>query len=214
MTRASSIGANGRPFVVGITGGIGSGKSTVEQRFAARGITIVDTDRIAHELTASGGSAIAPIRAEFGDEVIASDGSLDRDAMRALVFADSSVRTRLEAILHPLIGQQSRARVAASTSPYTLLVVPLLVEKGNWQDRVDRVLVVDCSRETQIARVMARNGFAREQVEAILAAQASRDERLAAADDVLDNNGKEDAIDPAVEKLHQRYLEFARARLS
>lgn len=214
MTKQTSPGPGDRPFIVGITGGIGSGKSTVERRFAALGVDIVDTDRIAHELSGPGGAAIEPIRAEFGDRVITADGRLDRDAMRALVFDDASARGRLEAILHPLIGEHSRARIAAARGPYTMLVVPLLVEKGNWKGRIDRVLVVDCPRETQIARVMARNGFSRAQVEAILAAQASREERLVAADDVIDNGGDESALDGAVAELHRRYLAMAAARLS
>lgn len=214
MTKQIPSAVDERPFIVGITGGIGSGKSTVERRFAALGVDIVDTDRIAHELSGPGGAAIEPIRADFGDAVITADGALDRDAMRALVFADDSARGRLEAILHPLIGAQSRARIAVASGPYTMLVVPLLVEKGNWKGRVDRVLVVDCPRETQIARVMARNGFERAQVEAILSAQASREERLAVADDVIDNGGEESSLDAAVDELHRRYLEMAAARLS
>ncbi len=214
MTKQTPSAQPGRPFIVGITGGIGSGKSTVERLFAARGVDIVDTDLIAHELSGPGGAAIEPIRTEFGDEVITADGRLDRDVMRARVFADDSARARLEAILHPLIGERSRARIAAGRGPYTMLVVPLLVEKGNWKGRVDRVLVVDCPRETQIARVMARNGFSRAQVEAILDAQASREERLAAADDVIDNSGDEAALEPAVDELHRRYLAMAAARLS
>lgn len=214
MAPQTSEPAGPRPFVVGITGGIGSGKSTVEAQFAARGVDIVDTDRIAHELTTSGGAAIEPIRAEFGAGVITADGRLDRDAMRALVFAQASARARLEAILHPLIGIRSRERIASAQGPYVMLVVPLLVEKGNWKGRVDRILVVDCPRETQVARVMARNSFTREQVEAILATQASREDRLAIADDVIDNSGDEAALPAAVAPLHERYLVMARSRLS
>lgn len=214
MQTESGAATPARPYIVGITGGIGSGKSTVERRFAAHGATIVDTDRIAHALTAPDGAAIEPIRAEFGDAVIAADGRLDRDAMRRLVFADPAARERLERILHPMIGDASKRAIAAARGPYVLLVVPLLVEKGNWRGRVDRVLVVDCPRETQIRRVMARNGFPREQVEAILATQATREQRLAAADDVIDNGGDESALDPAVDALHARYCELASARLS
>jgi dephospho-CoA kinase len=201
-----------RRFLVGLTGGIGSGKSTVADMFAAHGVTLVDTDAIAHALTAPGGAAIPPIREAFGSEVISEDGALDRAAMRAIVFADAGARKRLEGILHPMIGHCCDLLIESASGPYTIVVVPLLVESGRWRDRIDRLLVVDCPVETQIARVMARNRFEREQVEAIMATQASRDARLAAADDIIDNGGDADAIAPQVEALHERYLALASTR--
>jgi dephospho-CoA kinase len=167
-------------FVVGLTGGIGSGKSAVGDLFAARGIAVIDTDAIAHQLTAPGGAAMPAIRAEFGDAAATAEGALDRAAMRNIVFADPSARKRLEAILHPLIRIESERRLASADSPYAILMVPLLVESGDYRKRVDRVAVVDCREETQIARVMRRNGLARPEVERILAAQASRAQRLEA----------------------------------
>ncbi|HYF57951.1 MAG TPA: dephospho-CoA kinase [Burkholderiaceae bacterium] len=203
-----------RPPVVGITGGIGSGKSTVADLLVARGAALVDTDRIAHELTAPGGDAIAPIRAAFGDGAIAADGRMDRAAMRALAFSDPDARRRLEAILHPMIRERTQRGIDAAAragAPYVLVAVPLLVESGDWRGRYDRVLVVDCPPEVQVARVMARSGLAREQVEAILAAQASRAQRLAAADDVIDNGGPRQALAAQVDALHETYLGLSRS---
>lgn len=201
-------------WVVGLTGGIGSGKSAAADLFAAHGIPVVDTDAIAHELTAPGGAAMPAIRAGFGDGVVAADGALDRAAMRAIVFADESTKTparkRLEAILHPLIRAESERRIAAAASPYVILMVPLLVESGSYRERVNRVAVVDCREETQIARVMSRNGLARAEIERILAAQATRAERLAAADDIIDNDGDIAALPPRIERLHGEYLALAR----
>jgi dephospho-CoA kinase len=196
-------------FVVGLTGGIGSGKSAVGDLFAAQGIAVIDTDAIAHELTAPGGTAMPAIRAEFGDAVAAADGALDRAAMRAIVFADPSARKRLEGILHPMIRIESERRLAAAESPYVIYMVPLLVESGDYHKRVNRVAVVDCREETQIARVMQRNGLARPDIERILAAQASRAERLAAADDVIDNDGALAKLAPRIDQLHQSYLASA-----
>jgi dephospho-CoA kinase len=196
-------------FVVGLTGGIGSGKSAVGDLFAAQGIAVIDTDAIAHELTAPGGAAMPAIRAEFGDAVAAADGALDRAAMRAIVFADPSARKRLEGILHPMIRIESERRLAAAESPYVIYMVPLLVESGDYHKRVNRVAVVDCREETQIARVMQRNGLARPDIERILAAQASRAERLAAADDVIDNDGALAELAPRIDQLHQSYLASA-----
>lgn len=179
--------------VIGLTGGIGSGKSAAADFFAACGAAIVDADAVAHELTAPGGAAMAPIIAAFGPELADSQGALDRAAMRQRVFADPAERARLEAILHPLIRQLTADRVSAAASsgaPYVMLVVPLLVESGNYRERVDRVVVVDCSEATQVARVMARNGLSEQEVLPILAAQASRAQRLAVADDVIDNDGE------------------------
>jgi dephospho-CoA kinase len=200
-------------FIVGLTGGIGSGKTTVADLFARRGAALVDTDAIAHELTGPLGAAMAAIAAAFGAAVLRPDGGLDRAAMRAVVFSDRSARMRLEAILHPLIRQQSEARCeAAANAPYVVLVVPLLVETGRYRQRADRVLVVDCDESVQISRVMARSGLAAEDVRAIMATQASRAERLAVADDVVLNEGGLEALLSQVEELHQRYLDLARAK--
>ena len=193
-------------FVVGLTGGIGSGKSAVGELFAAHGISVIDTDAIAHELTGAGGAAMPQIRAAFGDGVVDADGALDRAAMRAIVFADPPARKRLEGILHPMIRTECERRLAGADSPYAILMVPLLVESGSYRERVNRVAVVDCREETQIARVMKRNGLARVEVERILAAQATREQRLAAASDVIDNDGELAALAPQVERLHAAYL--------
>jgi len=176
--------------VIGLTGGIGSGKSAAADAFARHGAAIVDTDVIAHQLTAPQGAAIPAISAAFGPGILRPDGALDRDAMRQRIFTNPGERAGLESILHPLIRQQSDQLVQtamAQGAPYIVLVVPLLVESGNYRDRVDRIVVVDCSEDTQIARVMARNQRSESEVRAILAAQASRDQRLAVADDILDN---------------------------
>ena len=194
------------PLVVGLTGGIGSGKTTVANHFAELGVTLVDTDLIAHQLTGPGGMAMPAIQAAFGAAVIAADGRLDRAAMRQLAFSDPAARRRLEAILHPLIRQESERQLGLATSPYAILVVPLLVEGGKPRERAQRVLVVDCRPQTQIERVMKRNSLPREQVEAILAAQATREQRLAAADDLIDNDGAPDTLAQRVRALHERYL--------
>ena len=196
-------------YVVGLTGGIGSGKSTVADRFAARGIEVVDTDAIAHELTGPAGSAMAALAAAFGPGVVRPDGGLDRAAMRQLVFADPQARGRLEAILHPLIRQESAARCRAAASPYVILAIPLLVESGPQPGRYDRVLVVDCDQTVQVARVMARSGLSEAEVRAIMAAQASRAERLAAADDVIRNDSGMEFLESQVAELHKRYAEFS-----
>ncbi|GAB7538479.1 dephospho-CoA kinase [Burkholderia sp. 3C] len=200
-------------FSVGLTGGIGSGKTTVANRFGELGATLVDTDAIAHRVTAPGGSAMAPIAAAFGDEFVAADGALDRARMRALVFGDDAARKRLEAITHPLIRAETEREATLATGAYVIFVVPLLVESGSWRRRVDRVLVIDCEVETQIMRVMQRNGFAREQVEAIVARQATREARLAAADDVIVNEHAPDAVlDARIDALHTRYLALAASK--
>ncbi|SDD79719.1 dephospho-CoA kinase [Cupriavidus sp. YR651] len=194
---------------IGLTGGIGSGKTRVADLFAARGAALIDTDLIAHEITAPGGAAIAPLVAAFGPGCLRPDGAMDRDAMRALVFSDPTAKATLEGITHPLIRSVTEARAAAIRAagqhPYLIYVVPLLVESGTWRGRVGRVLVVDCHEETQISRVMARNGFTREQVLSIMCRQATRAERLAQADDVVDNDGPPDALPPQVARLDALY---------
>lgn len=197
--------------MIGLTGGIGSGKSTVADRLVARGAALVDTDAIAHQLTGPGGEAMPAIRAAFGERMVAADGRLDRAAMRAAVFADPALRQQLEAILHPLIRQRTQAGIQAALAagaPYVLVAVPLLVESGQTR-RYDRVLVVDCPESVQIERVMQRSGLPPEQIQAILAAQATRTERLAAADDVIDNTGAAQALDPQLDALHERYLRLS-----
>lgn len=193
-------------FVVGLTGGIGSGKSTVADLFVAAGAGLVDTDAIAHELTAPDGAAMPAIAAAFGAAVLTPTGALDRTAMRQRVFADAGARQQLEAILHPMIRQLSDARCLAATPPYVVLAVPLLVESGTYRARCDRIVVVDCPESLQIERVMARNGLAADQVRAIMAAQATRADRLAAADDVVLNDGGQTKLYEQVERLHLNYL--------
>ncbi len=204
-----TVGSTRPRLVIGLTGGIGSGKTTVANRFAALGVTLVDTDLIAHALTGPGGAAMPAIEQAFGAGVVAPDGRLDRAAMRSLAFGDPAARKRLEAILHPMIRAESERQLKAATSPYAILVVPLLVEGGRPRERAHRVLVVDCLPETQIARVIQRNGLPRDQVLAILAAQASREQRLAAADDIVDNDGPPDGLDARVLALHRHYLALA-----
>ncbi|NIF55756.1 MULTISPECIES: dephospho-CoA kinase [Burkholderiaceae] len=197
-------------FVVGLTGGIGSGKSTVANLFAARGVPLVDTDVIAHRITAPHGVAMPLIAAEFGTEFVEPDGSLDRARMRSLVFSDEAARKRLESITHPLIRAETEREQREAQGPYVIVVVPLLVESGTWKNRANRVLTVDCSVETQIARVMKRNGFSREQILAIIARQATREARLAAADDVIDNdNAPLEALEAQVDVRHRAYLLLA-----
>ncbi|MCB1963541.1 MAG: dephospho-CoA kinase, partial [Rhodocyclaceae bacterium] len=193
----------------GLTGGIGSGKSAVSERFAANGAAVVDTDLIAHALTAADGAAMAPIRAAFGDAVVAADGALDRAAMRARVFAAPAERQRLEAILHPMIRAESLRQCAAATADYVVLVVPLLVESGAYRDRCARIAVVDCPEAVQRQRVQARSGLAPAQVDAIMAAQLPRSARLAAADDIIDNSQDLPHLYRQVDALHARYRALA-----
>jgi dephospho-CoA kinase len=196
------------PFAVGLTGGIGSGKSTVADMFAARGATIVDTDLIAHSMTAPQGPAMPAIVAEFGPAFADASGAMDRARMRELVFSDAGAKARLEAILHPRIRDAALAAGAAATGAYVIYAVPLLIESGTWRARVTRVLAVDCEEQVQIARVMARNNLPEAQVRAIMAAQVSRAQRLAAADDVIVNNAGIAELEAQVERLHALYLQI------
>ena len=196
-------------YVVGLTGGIGSGKSAAAAEFARLGATVVDTDAIAHELTAPGGPAIADIRRTFGDDFISESNALNRERMRELVFREPAQKKRLEALLHPMICAESARRIAASAAPYVVHVVPLLVESRDYRRRVQRVLVVDCPESLQVERVRARSGLAADQVAAIIKSQVSREKRLAAADDVIDNSGSIDALQQQVGKLHEKYLALA-----
>ncbi|MEY4598546.1 MAG: dephospho-CoA kinase [Pseudomonadota bacterium] len=198
-------------YCVGVTGGIGSGKSSAAALFAERGAGIVDTDDIAHELTRSGGRAMAAIIKAFGPGIAAADGSLDRNAMRQRVFADPVQRKVLEGILHPLIRAEARDRVNCSAAPYVMLVVPLLLESSGYPDLVQRVLVIDCEESLQISRTMQRSALTEEAVRAIMAAQLPRQQRLARADDVLLNNGDLSQLRSQVDRLHDRYLALAAA---
>lgn len=207
---AGSTGGK-RKFSVGLTGGIGSGKTTVADMLAARGAAVIDTDQIAHALTAPGGPAIPEIRAQFGDAFLTPEGAMDRAKMRAYVFAEPAAKARLESILHPLIRIQTEMAAEAATGLYVVFAVPLLVESGSWKQRVTRVLVVDCDEETQVRRVMSRSGLPEAQIRAIMAAQASRRERLAAADDVIDNGGDVMALVPQVDTIHALYTSLSAA---
>jgi dephospho-CoA kinase len=201
-------------YVVAITGGIGSGKTTIANQFAELGIDVVDADVIAREVVEPGAPALAAIAAHFGPDVITPDGQLDRRGLRERVFSDPDAKAWLNALLHPLIRQEMLRRCAAARSPYCLLVVPLLVE-NKLTGLANRVLVIDVDEATQIERTCRRDGVSRAQAQAILAAQASRAERLAAADDVLDNkNGAPETIKQRILALHETYMAFASQQAS
>jgi dephospho-CoA kinase len=197
-------------FCVGLTGGIGSGKTTAAEMFGQLGAAVVDTDAISRELTGARGAAIAEIREQFGPEYVAPDGSLERDRMRRLVFGNAAAREALEAILHPLIREEARARVASALAPYVILAVPLLLETGAYTGLVQRVVVVDCSEEKQVERATRRSAISAEEVRAIMASQLPRGARRARADDVLDNDAGPEALRAQVAALHARYLALAR----
>ncbi len=210
MSDAYARAAPARRPCIGLTGGIGSGKSAVADMLREWGAAVIDADVVAHELTASGGEAIEAIRAAFGEAVITADGALDRSRMRELAFADPAQRARLEAILHPLIGARLRALAQTLPGPYVVLVVPLLVESlARWRERVDRIVVVDCAPELQLSRVMRRSGLEAGQVRSILRAQATREQRLAAADEVIDNSTDLDSLRRQALELHRRLLKQA-----
>lgn len=194
-------------LVVGLTGGIGSGKTAVSDRFARYGVPVIDTDLIARELVEPGQPALAEIAAEFGRECLDNEGRLNRAHLRQRVFADEAGRRRLEAILHPRIRAVARERIAALTTPYCLLVIPLLAETG-MTDLVDRVLVVDVSEAEQIRRVMARDRIDETQAQRILVAQASRSQRLVLADEVVENSGDFASLEQQIADLHQHYLQI------
>jgi dephospho-CoA kinase len=199
---------NDKPLRIGLTGGIASGKTTVADLFEALGAQIIDTDIIAREVAATGQPALTEIREAFGPEVIDESGALDRAAMRELVFSDAERRRQLESILHPRIVDETMRQSGALNGPYQVIVVPLLTE-SKLQAFVDRVLVVDCDEETQIRRLLARDAESEAQARRILAAQATREERLAIADDVVNNNGNLDATRAQVRKLHEIYQSLA-----
>ncbi|MGB5622119.1 MAG: dephospho-CoA kinase [Gammaproteobacteria bacterium] len=191
-------------MIVGLTGGIASGKTLVADRFAARGVTVLDTDVIARDVVAPGSPGLGQIRDAFGDRMLAEDGTLDRGRLRKQVFADPGARRRLESITHPLIRQELERRAAAAGGAYQVHVIPLLVEAG-LRNQVDRVLLVDCPEMLQISRLRVRDGETRASARRILAAQASRDERRYVADDILLNTGDRSVLTDAVDALDQVY---------
>ena len=201
-----------KKLVVGLTGGIGSGKSAAADRFAELGAAIVDADVIAHELTGPAGAAMPAIREAFGAEVVRADGALDRQAMRRRAFADPGARVQLEGILHPMIREESRRcgeEALARGAPYLMLVVPLLIESGEYRKRSDRILVIDCPETLQIARVKQRSGLEEPEVRRIMAAQASRTQRLDAADDVIVNDAGLAELHDQVDAMHLKYRALA-----
>ena len=199
-------------YVVGLTGGIGSGKTAVADAFATLGVEIVDADALAHRISAAGAQGFAAIRVAFGDAIVGADGELDRAALRHLVFADVAARRRLEAILHPLIRAEAERQVRSWRGAYGIVVVPLLLEREGLRWIIDRILVVDCPEDEQVRRVVARSGLSTEEVHAIMATQFDRARRRAAADDIVDNSGTISAIAPQVQLLDQRYRELAAAQ--
>ncbi|MBN7818248.1 dephospho-CoA kinase [Bowmanella yangjiangensis] len=197
-----------RPLVIGLTGGIGSGKTKVSDLFADLGIDIVDADLLAREVVEPGTPALKEITEHFGAEILQADGQLDRRALRERIFANPQEKSWLNSLLHPLIRQLMQTRSRQAKSPYCILAIPLLVENQLHQ-LVDRILVVDVKESIQCSRVVARDQVSEAQAEAILASQASRQQRLAAADDIIDNSGQVEALIPQVNKLHQQYLTLA-----
>jgi dephospho-CoA kinase len=193
---------------VGLTGGIASGKSTVADLFAARGVTVLDTDRIAREVVAPGMPALGALVSALGGGILARDGTLDRAALRRRIFSDEAARRTVESILHPEIMAELDRESQRAPGPYQLFVIPLLVERG-YERSVDRVLVVDCPEETQIARLMARDGETRDGAIRMLATQASREQRLAAAHDVVENDGSREDLAGLVAALDAKYREMA-----
>lgn len=199
---------------VGLTGGIGCGKSVVAEAFAALGVPVIDTDMIAHQLTATCGTALPAIRASFGDAIFLPGGELDRSAVRRCIFADAGERHKLEAILHPLILQAVQQQLQIlPLVPYVLIVVPLLLETTNYRKMIDSVLLVDCLEAQQIERVIARSKLDVSEIQAIIGAQVDRPTRLAGADDVLSNTGDRAFLQQQIAPLHQKYLELARKPL-
>ncbi len=201
-----------RPYVVGLTGGIGSGKSTVADAFARLGADVVDADAVSHALTQRGAPGVAAIRDQLGASYVSADGELDRAALRAAVFRDPALRARLESILHPMIAAEIERQLAGWRSSYGILMIPLLLEGGRYRTRIDRLLVVDCPEEEQLRRVVARSAIPPDEIRAIMRAQVSRAERLAAADDVIDNSGPPEALAPQVVRLDHMYRRLAGER--
>ena len=197
-----------RPYGVGLTGGIGSGKSTVADVFAQLGATSIDADLLAREVVVPGSAALSRIAEHFGDSIIMEDGSLHRQALRGIVFSDAPEKDWLENLLHPLIAELIKSRISSCTSPYCLLVSPLLLETGQ-QQLADRILVVDVSKATQLARTLLRDRGDPDTINAIIASQIDRQQRLQRADDILDNEAGLDDLDARIHRLHQKYLRLA-----
>lgn len=197
------------PLMIGLTGGIGSGKTSAANFFSALGADIIDTDVISHELTQSQGRAIAAIREGFTSKFITAEGALKRKEMRSLIFSDSNARRKLEAILHPLIRAEVSHRIELVSTVYGIVVVPLLLETGQYRDMIQRVLVVDSSEHDQIARAIARPGLDEQTVRAIMATQLSREERLQKADDVILNSADMPHLERQVSALHRKYIALA-----
>ena len=198
------------PYVVGVTGGIGSGKSTVCEAFAALGAPVIDTDQVAREVVAPGTPGLAALVVAFGQDILNDQGELDRRRMRQQVFANPALRQQLEAIVHPLIRTGTQKQIEAAGYPYCLVCIPLLVERGG-VNRVDRVLVIDVPEAVQIARVIARDELTASEAAAIMHSQASREQRAAVANDMLENSGPLSALRPQIATLHARYLQLAQA---
>ena len=198
-----------RKLVVGLTGGIGSGKSAAAAEFGRLGASVVDTDAIAHDLTRPGGAAVAHVRALFGEAFVLPTGAMDRKAMRERVFADPAAKQALESLLHPMIRDEAERLIAAAAGPYVIYVVPLLIESGDYRRRVDRVLVVDAPEALQVERVRLRSGLGEAEVRAIMAHQVPRAVRLAAADDVIDNGGPLEQLRGQAAALHARYVKMS-----
>lgn len=202
------------PLIIGLTGGIGCGKSSATKFFAAKGIDIIDTDEIAHELTLPEGKAIDIIKETFGPGLIAENGSLDRNKMRKLVFSDEIFRHKLEAILHPLIYHEVVRRINLTTSPYIIIVVPLLLETTAFQKLIHQILVIDCADSLQISRTIARSKLNEQEVRAIMATQITRDERLKQANDIIVNDHDLDYLQKQVNLLHLKYLTLAKEKFN
>jgi dephospho-CoA kinase len=209
VCQVSNTKAMTRPLRIGLTGGIASGKSTVTQRFEELSVPVIDADTASRAVVGPGSIGLQQVVTRFGREVLGLDGELNRGALRAQVFADPASRKALEAILHPLIRAYMEQRAKEVVSPYLIMAIPLLVESGSPRERVDRILVVDVDEATQIDRLLARDGSSKDQAQAILYSQTSRETRLAAADDVLLNDGTVGELRQAVDRLHQQYLRLA-----
>ena len=207
-TNDTRIGTHRRPLVVGLTGGIGSGKSSVSAVFESLGVPVIDADQLAHQLVAPGQAALDEIRDSFGQRCITPDGHLDRAFIRQRVFSNPDEKQKLESILHPRIRNSIVAWIAGLESPYCLVVIPLLLETGQ-TDLVDRVLVVDTPANLQLTRVAARDGLSHNAILAIMDSQTDRETRLAAADDVIENSGDIESLESRVRKLHSYYLEIS-----